>query len=286
MVVRANDIPPELSDRIIDSLGGDIRSLKSCALVQRSWLPRCRAYLHNEICVLAPRSSNAGTVERVLARYSSPVLLPLVNRLRLYVGYDGRFPIDPSPTITLLLRHFPPFSISYISLVVYKIGRFGSERKAAVSLAMPYPREITLEFVTGDAGQEIVLKNEDNFFSILRSVSGVSRLAIQSCLVFAVPQPTGLNPPGVLSRDVVPKLRSLSLSGIRADHRNDLLRWLCKTGDSLALEDVELARACSWHTNDFLSSYAGSIHTLRIIDFGAWIHASLVSLSDRMITFR
>ncbi|OBZ73453.1 hypothetical protein A0H81_06663 [Grifola frondosa] len=42
-------LPPELTDRVIDHLHDDARSLRACALVCRAWLPRARYHLFHDI---------------------------------------------------------------------------------------------------------------------------------------------------------------------------------------------------------------------------------------------
>lgn len=44
-----NTLPQEVTDSIIDYLADDRDSLKVCALVQRSWLPRARHHLHRNV---------------------------------------------------------------------------------------------------------------------------------------------------------------------------------------------------------------------------------------------
>ena len=42
-------IPQEIIDEILDCLTADLRSLRSCALVSKSWLPSCRRHLFHTI---------------------------------------------------------------------------------------------------------------------------------------------------------------------------------------------------------------------------------------------
>jgi len=44
-----NNLPQEVTDSVIDSLSDNRDSLKACALVQRSWLPRARHHLHHTV---------------------------------------------------------------------------------------------------------------------------------------------------------------------------------------------------------------------------------------------
>ncbi|OCH87703.1 hypothetical protein OBBRIDRAFT_735743, partial [Obba rivulosa] len=42
-------LPPELEERILDFLWNDPASLCQCALVYRSWLPRCRYHIYTSL---------------------------------------------------------------------------------------------------------------------------------------------------------------------------------------------------------------------------------------------
>ena len=44
-------LPQEVIDSVIDCLADDIDSLKRCALVHRTWLPRARYHLHREVTI-------------------------------------------------------------------------------------------------------------------------------------------------------------------------------------------------------------------------------------------
>ncbi|EKM58641.1 uncharacterized protein PHACADRAFT_253122 [Phanerochaete carnosa HHB-10118-sp] len=46
-----NTLPQEVTDSVIDHLSDDRDSLKVCALVQRSWLPRARHHLHRNVAL-------------------------------------------------------------------------------------------------------------------------------------------------------------------------------------------------------------------------------------------
>ncbi|KAF8877370.1 hypothetical protein BD779DRAFT_1804006 [Infundibulicybe gibba] len=77
-------LPPEVIDLIIDQLAGedDRRTLKSCSLVCRSWLPRARHYLFSTISVVRTKSIPA------LHLLRSPLctIHPHVRRLELCVN--------------------------------------------------------------------------------------------------------------------------------------------------------------------------------------------------------
>ncbi|KAJ7906288.1 hypothetical protein B0H13DRAFT_716833 [Mycena leptocephala] len=49
------EFPQELIDEILDHLADDFRSLKTCSLVCRAWVPRSRSYLF-ETCTLVPNN--------------------------------------------------------------------------------------------------------------------------------------------------------------------------------------------------------------------------------------
>lgn len=49
MAARYRELPAEITESIIDCLYDDKDALKKCALVRRSWLPRCRYHLHKSV---------------------------------------------------------------------------------------------------------------------------------------------------------------------------------------------------------------------------------------------
>ncbi|OCH95832.1 hypothetical protein OBBRIDRAFT_800394 [Obba rivulosa] len=49
------NVPPELSDYIIDFLHNDPASLKACSLVHRSWVPTARLHIFENVNLLTPR---------------------------------------------------------------------------------------------------------------------------------------------------------------------------------------------------------------------------------------
>ncbi|OCH91126.1 hypothetical protein OBBRIDRAFT_803523 [Obba rivulosa] len=61
--VTTPNLPPELTDRIIDHLEGDKRALANCGLVCRSWLPRSRFYSFRRIVL---RTTNSKTFIQLL----------------------------------------------------------------------------------------------------------------------------------------------------------------------------------------------------------------------------
>ncbi|KAJ3517238.1 hypothetical protein NLJ89_g634 [Agrocybe chaxingu] len=86
-------LPPELTDNIIDFLANDAASLKACGLTCRIFLPSSRKHLFRRV-VLRPSASKATPSGKLVAfLLSTPHLLPYVASLRLVEGdfqLDGR----------------------------------------------------------------------------------------------------------------------------------------------------------------------------------------------------
>ena len=77
-------IPPELSDRVIDFLHDDWRSLKACSLTCKAWLPASRFHLWNRVVL---RCSSDGTDYAEFLK-ASPVLTSCI------VDLTVEFPTD------------------------------------------------------------------------------------------------------------------------------------------------------------------------------------------------
>ena len=84
-VVVVPRIPQEIIGEILDYLAADLRSLRSCALVSKSWLPSCRRHLFHAIFFT---SETAKWFETLQEPEESPARH--VRDLRFSIrGYDG-----------------------------------------------------------------------------------------------------------------------------------------------------------------------------------------------------
>lgn len=95
-------IPPELTDRIIDHLYSDKQTLKACALVNKTWLPRSRYYYWRFVEL---DLKNYATFEEILRE--TPVIGHFVKSLKTTVYFFEEKPnwLDESlPRIARLLH--------------------------------------------------------------------------------------------------------------------------------------------------------------------------------------
>ncbi|EMD31035.1 hypothetical protein CERSUDRAFT_127650 [Gelatoporia subvermispora B] len=94
------DLPPEITDRIIDFAYYDPRTLRSCALVRRMWLPSAQFHLFWTVLV---RKEDLWGFDKFLK--ASPHLIPFMKKLKLRATWrDERTPSLLSHVIKQL-RH-------------------------------------------------------------------------------------------------------------------------------------------------------------------------------------
>lgn len=89
-------VPVELQDMILDYLHADIPTLRTCARVCKSWLPRTRTHLFRTITL----HGSAPATLLLFALKDEPLLAHYVQRLTLTGAHDW-------PTLLKLLRRLP-----------------------------------------------------------------------------------------------------------------------------------------------------------------------------------
>ncbi|KAJ6537407.1 hypothetical protein DFH09DRAFT_1369151 [Mycena vulgaris] len=97
--------PQELIDKVIEENGGDTPTLRSCALVCRSFLPSSQARIFSHIDLIAQSTPFRYTRQLHLILQDSPHLSTHVRSLRI-VGFDGAFRsliVDPRLVAVLLM---------------------------------------------------------------------------------------------------------------------------------------------------------------------------------------
>lgn len=98
-------LPPELYDHILDQLADDKRTLRSCALTSRQWLPRAQHNLFRSIYI---DWSNCSAFSRLLS--SNPLLTDHVRTLEIESAF-GIFSMDRlhGATLDAWLHTIPPW---------------------------------------------------------------------------------------------------------------------------------------------------------------------------------
>ncbi|KAI0758782.1 hypothetical protein C8Q74DRAFT_1372701 [Fomes fomentarius] len=103
MVAFPSMFPPEIKDRIIDHLHGDVKTLRQCALTCSEWLPRSRCNLFVAVWVVTRKQ--LFSLCSAITEYT--YLRPLVHSVTLEVRPsrpESRYLIEtiPIPLLTLL----------------------------------------------------------------------------------------------------------------------------------------------------------------------------------------
>ncbi|KAI0076450.1 hypothetical protein K474DRAFT_1622892, partial [Panus rudis PR-1116 ss-1] len=76
-MTRLTALPPELVDEAIDHLWNDIRSLQSCSLVCKAWLPSSRLHLFRTVRLR--KADDCAKLSSIVE--SSPIIARCVRKL-------------------------------------------------------------------------------------------------------------------------------------------------------------------------------------------------------------
>lgn len=93
-------LPQELVDHIIDCLHDDNDSLRACATVCKTWLPRSRVYLHRSLSLYSRRRC-----EEAAALYENVPLARCVRELQLFDRTSGNERDWVNVELAAVLRH-------------------------------------------------------------------------------------------------------------------------------------------------------------------------------------
>jgi hypothetical protein len=111
---RMRTFPPELMDRVIDSIGDDQIAVKNCGLVCRQWYPRSRFHFFSEVKLQVDRGLVPDNIESFMGLVSTSSFDILAAITRLTVR-DGK---KDSPTKLHLLRFGPCSRLTDLSLAM------------------------------------------------------------------------------------------------------------------------------------------------------------------------
>lgn len=266
-----NDLPRELTDRIVDLLDGDIFTLRSCALTCRSWLPRSQEWLHSHLRL---PSESSDILEETLAQYAtSPLLRKFVNRVTINVDSsedpDWRLPLDNlASLISILFQHFP--NIQDVTLSTFSVNLSAFRRKTRrIGLRVPYRSHINLKLWCISLSPTII-SSPTEITCLLQSVPGLTRLQIVGEIGYAdddrplvAPDPYAES--GEANNAVAPTLRRLVLPKFRTTRDRDrFLLFLCRGRNGSASPQFALAvqGCCTSGLNLALALLGGSLDEL------------------------
>ncbi|KAK7689784.1 hypothetical protein QCA50_006423 [Cerrena zonata] len=129
--LRVPDLPPEITDRILDHLHADTQTLLQCSLVVKHWVPRSRYYTFHSI-VLKGHSKCQG-LQSLLE--SNPNLGYFVKELKIMTTFEE--PPWLSTDVPELTKKLP---------LVYRLEVEGNGIcSAATFREFPNVRELTIE---------------------------------------------------------------------------------------------------------------------------------------------
>ena len=256
-----DQLPAELLDRVVDSLEGDLPSLRSCALVRRSWLPRCRAYIHSSVQVQI--NEDANQMDQTLCRYSSPALRNLVQMVQIDMN------IRPLRTlkaiVATLVQHFAHLREINVHLLFPGMRiRLAPGRPAYLAI-QEHPRDVSLTLAAVMA--DLPVRARDDLFELLRAVPRLSRLTFTGQFAFSwegcdSDWHTG---PGTSSAEVVPALHHVHLGKcVTVEDRDRLLQWLTAGRVQCPLDSLALDGSCTAEMNAALATVGDALRDLRL----------------------
>ena len=247
-----DDLPLELSDRIIDQLDGHIASLKSCALTRRAWLPRCRVYLHHTIrMTLKQGHPFTGHSER----YCSRVLSDLVKAVDLTV-MTSMLQADCNASYTRLFQHFPSLREISVHIMPFAVPAqlLSLQSPQYTSRTLPYPNDVSLTYINPYS-----VPDTRQLIEMLHAVPGLSRVTLKTDFSFQGGQHN------LSLVDAAPRLRHVHLYPCaREDNRDAFLRALVLPdgGNGAAVESLYTGSRCTATMNAICTALGASLREL------------------------
>ncbi|KAF7334393.1 hypothetical protein MVEN_02268300 [Mycena venus] len=212
------DYPQELVEEILDHLKEDADSLRTCSLVCRAWVSRCRSHLF-ETCPLYP-DSIVGF--RDLLRFPC-TFLPHIRRIEA-VRHDWDENDHCFDKIGSILSSL--VGIHELELILYIVhAKENSILSRGFMVAFPHVTRLSLSFPHGDFDAEpgVPIIDVICLFPALQDLNVGTFFG-----VVAIPSPNAVPPPG---------LRCLKIHG---DALRPVLKWLDTSGHIPNMDAVTL----------------------------------------------